>query len=309
MGQEVHMSASQATGSSIYTSNEVVEGLLRERILAVEQELDADLIAYRGPITYGVDDLIRDATEELNPKRDRLAMVLETDGGLIEVAERIAKVFRHHYRYVQFIIPNAAMSAGTVLVMSGDAIWMDYYSVLGPIDPQVPRAGSNTWVPALGYLEKYDRLIRKSAQGKLTSAELTFLVEKFDPAELFRYEQERDLSVTLLKEWLVNYKFKNWNETETKKKKVTPQMREKRAGEIAAALSKPSMWHTHSRGISMHTLRDKLRLKIDDFGEHAALNAALKAYNKLLTDYLARLRQNLVVHTREKYEAMQMGEI
>jgi hypothetical protein len=247
--------------------------------------------------------------EKLSSKRDRLAVVLETDGGYIEVAERIAKVFRHHYKFVEFIIPNSAMSAGTVLVMSGDIIRMDYYSVLGPIDPQVQRAGSNAWVPALGYLEKYDRLIEKSAKGKLTSAELTFLVEKFDPAELFRYEQERNLSITLLKEWLVNYKFKNWTETETRKIKVTPQMREKRAGEIAAALNKPSMWHTHSRGISMHTLRDKLNLKIDDFGERPNLNAALKAYNKLLVDYLARLRQNLVVHTRDLYEAMQTSQI
>ena len=51
--------------------------------------------------------------------------------------QRIAETLRHHYDRVEFIVPNYAMSAGTVLVMSGDAIHMDYFSVLGPIDPQV----------------------------------------------------------------------------------------------------------------------------------------------------------------------------
>ncbi len=114
------------------------------------------------------------------------------------------------------------MSAGTVLVMSGDSIYMDYSSALGPIDPQIQRAGGNALVPALGYLEQYDRLIKKSANGTLTSAELAYLIDKFDPAELYYYEQARELSIALLKEWLVKYKFKNWTTTQTKEKARNP---------------------------------------------------------------------------------------
>ena len=77
--------------------------------------------------------------------------------------------------------------------MAGDAIWMDYASTLGPIDPQIRRNGQ--YVPALGYLEQYQRLVDKSANGDLTTAELAYLVQNFDPAELFQYEQERDLSI------------------------------------------------------------------------------------------------------------------
>jgi hypothetical protein len=42
----------------------------------------------------------------------------------------------------------------------------------------------------------------------LTTAELFYLVQSFDPVELYGYEQERELSIELLKGWLQNCKFK-----------------------------------------------------------------------------------------------------
>ena len=55
----------------------------------------------------------------------------------MDVVQRVVDTLRRHYNLVDFIIPNYAYSAGTVLAMSGDAIHMDYYSRLGPIDPQI----------------------------------------------------------------------------------------------------------------------------------------------------------------------------
>jgi ClpP class serine protease len=69
------------------------------------------------------------------PLRKKLAVLLTTGGGVVEVLPRIVDTFRRHYDVVDFIVPNYAFSAGTVLVMSGDAIHMDSYSRLGPIDP------------------------------------------------------------------------------------------------------------------------------------------------------------------------------
>ena len=54
--------------------------------------------------------------------------------------------------------------------MSGDRIYMDYTSSLGPIDPQIHNG--KEFVPALGYLDKVEKMIQKSAEGKLTDAEL-----------------------------------------------------------------------------------------------------------------------------------------
>ena len=177
------------------------------------------------------------------------------------------------------------MSAGTVLVMSGDAIYMDYAATLGPIDPQLARPNSRLYVPALGYLQQFQRLIDKSAKGTLTDAELHYLLRNFDPAELYQYEQARDLSIALLKEWLVKYKFKNWRVTADTKTKVTPAMRRARAEEIATRLNDTEHWHSHSRGISMVVARRDLKLLINDIDENAKLSNALREYNTLLLDY------------------------
>lgn len=148
----------------------------------------------------GVEHSIKIAIEGRESRRANLFVVLDTTGGAVEIVERIVRVLRKHYDGVKFIIPNRAMSAGTVLAMSGDQIWMDYHSCLGPIDPQLFVEGH--WVPALSYLEQYERLIEKSRQGILSAAELV-LLGKLDLAALHRYELARDLSVELLQRWLL----------------------------------------------------------------------------------------------------------
>ncbi|MCV5791938.1 serine dehydrogenasease, partial [Escherichia coli] len=58
--------------------------------------------------------------------------------------------------------------------MSGDKIYMNYASSLGPIDPQV-QSSDGKWVPALGYLDKVEEMITKSREGTITQAELMML--------------------------------------------------------------------------------------------------------------------------------------
>ena len=280
-------------------SNSIIEGQLDVRIDALETATNADVLSYLGPIYPPADDLIKDAVESIENPRRSLVVVLETNGGYITVAERIARILRHHYRRLDFLVPSFAMSAGTVLVMAGDAIHMDYASTLGPIDPQVRK---REWVPALGYLEWYERLIEKSEKGTLTTAELTYLVQNFDPAELYQYEQERELSIALLEEWLVNYKFKNWKTTDSTGTKVTKKMRVDRAREIATKLNDTNHWHSHGRGIPMEMLRRDLKLLIDDFGSSPPMAKAVHDYFRLLHDYqMRRWHDVFVVHTKGRY--------
>ena len=299
---ELRLSDGVTSRASGQDSNSIIESLLHDRLVELEAAVHADVLAYFGPIIDPAHDLLRNAIDDLENRASRLAVVLETEGGFAESAERLQRLFRHNYQVVDFIVPGYAMSAGTILAMSGDAISMDYSSVLGPIDPQVRRDEGN--VSALGYIEKYDALIRKSARGELTTAELAYLVQNFDPGDLSQYAHARDLAIALLKDWLVRFKFKDWTVTRDRKIAVTPAMKTRRAEEIAKELNNTRRWHSHSRGIPMDVLIKDLNLQIDDFGADPKLDAAIRSYYVLLKDYMLRRGHQIVWHTRRGHNGV-----
>jgi hypothetical protein len=284
------------------SSNRFIEEELDKKLTSIGDLMSANVISIIAPMHQPVDDWVRDHIEGIENRKESLLVLLETPGGSIETVERIADVLRHHYpKEICFLVPNYAMSAGTVLVMSGDKIFMDYYSVLGPIDPQVrSRSKGDVYVPALGYLHKYSEFIEKAA-GNLTSLEIAFFVQKFDPAELHQFEQARDLSIDLLKKWLVKYKFKNWSCTETRGAPVTIQDKEGRAAEIATKLNDTKLWKSHARGLGREVIREELKLIVEDFGANQVLNQAVRAYYRLLQDFMMRLSHSLVIHTQGMY--------
>ena len=130
------------------------------RLRAIEEIVDADGLTIISPMQVGVEHRAKIAIEARENRRNNLFVILDTPGGVVEVVERIVRVLRQHYTEVKFIIPDRAMSAGTVLAMSGDDILMDYHSCLGPIDPQLVR--DDRLVPALSYLTQYENLIIES---------------------------------------------------------------------------------------------------------------------------------------------------
>ena len=298
-------------------ADDYIHALLKQGNVELEEHLEGDIFALRSPISFGLDDLVRLEIEQLHEqakkrrKLARLIVILETTGGFIEVVERLYNVFRNHYILVDFIIPNFAYSAGTVLALSGDAIYMDYYSVLGPIDPQFEADGRT--VAGLGYLQKYNELRNfintKEKEPHEYRAELTYLLSKFDPAILFHLEQAKNHSLSLLTTWLPRHKFKYWKITQTRKMPVTPADRKKRAEEIGEILSNPERWHSHGRGIGLQELKSKeINLKINNFGENASLNKKIRRYYDLLIDYARKIGngslESTVIHTRNGLRAV-----
>ncbi|MCX7000126.1 MAG: ATP-dependent Clp protease proteolytic subunit [Candidatus Sumerlaeota bacterium] len=276
--------------------DQLIKQKLSEHLDNLEKMMNSDFMAIISPLIYGIDNLLRMAIELNHSKRNSLTIILDTPGGIVEVAERMVNTIRFHYKEVIFIVPDRAMSAGTVFVMSGDRIMMDYFSCLGPIDPQIEKEGK--LVPALSYLNQFNRLNEKAKEGNLTTAEYA-LLSKLDLGELHQFEQARELSIDLLRKWLSTYKFKNWTKTETSGAPVTTQTKEKRAKEIADVLSDNEKWHSHGRGINMETLRKELKLKIDDIGENPVFSSKVKDYFELLRNYMIRNSIYSFVHTKE----------
>ena len=282
-----------------------IKDVLATSLNNLETYLNSDVIFYYGPIQPSVEKPFRDFIEDLkadSTEHNKLSIMLNTPGGSAETVEKMVAITRHHYDEVDFIVPDYAMSAGTIFCMSGDNIWMDYSSSLGPIDPQVYNG--NNWVPALGYLDKVAELIEKSKNGELTQAEFLMLKDQ-DLAMLKSYEQARDLTVSLLKEWLVQYKFKNWDVHQSseslKGTEVTTEQKQNRAEEIARILGDNKIWHSHGRSIGLHTLRGVLKLKIEDYSRDDELCPLIREYNDTICDYIVKSGHPGFLHSRNHF--------
>lgn len=277
--------------------DDTLKQLLQTKLIALEQFLDADVLVYYGnlaPVSANlfaklIEDLKADAT-----KREKLYIILTTLGGSAEIVERYVNILRYHYKEVNFIVPDYAYSAGTIFCMSGDSILMDYISVLGPIDPQVPNK-DNKYVAALGYLDKINEFIAKAANNTLTKAELIWLKD-LDLGEIRSFEQARDLTTDLLKKWLVKYKFKNWTH-HSNNTCVTEEEKQQRAIEIAQELSDNNKWKSHGKGISIAELSD-LKLKIEDYSKEDDLRALIRDYYNTMDEYVRMKSISLFIQNR-----------
>ncbi|MGI9310334.1 MAG: SDH family Clp fold serine proteinase [bacterium] len=259
---------------------------LNSKLQEIEKRTENDVLSIYGNILPGIDMRVRLAIEALEESRkEKLLVILHTDGGVVEEVQNIVNILRHHYNGVHFLVPVKAMSAGTVLALSGDKIYMDYFSRLGPIDPQIFE--NNRAVPALSYLRQYERLIEKSKKGELSSAEFV-LLNKLDLAQLHKFALAANLSISLIKSWLVKYKFKDWEKT--------PSEKEKRAGEIATALNNHERWFSHGFNINKQILEDEIRLKIDDYSD---IKAEVWAYFWPLLEYAHQRDYPPLIHSRE----------
>lgn len=264
----------------------------------LELQLDADVLVFFGEIVDGIEANIKQIVEQIcsdEQKHDKLCILLTTPGGSLNPVKRMVNIFRHFYAEVDFIIPDYAYSAGTVMACSGDKIYMDYYSVLGPIDPQV-RNRDGKYVAALGYLDKINELIEKAKNNELTNAEFIILKD-FDLAELRAYEQARDLAIDLLVEWLPKYKFKNWTTHSPSLAPVSDDEKRARALEIAQNLSDNKEWKSHGRPISRDELA-RLKLQIEKLEDSPTVYKAVTTYHELMSDYIQKYSMQCFIQTR-----------
>lgn len=77
------------------------------------------------------------AQREMLKGLDTLEILLHTPGGTADVAYQVMRVFRRHCKKLNIIVPLEAKSAGTLMCLGADAIYMGEFGELGPIDVQI----------------------------------------------------------------------------------------------------------------------------------------------------------------------------
>ena len=240
----------------------------------------SDLNKNRTPISINYSDLLlfRDQIPEINSKK--IDVILETPGGSGEIAEDIVNLIREKFEEIAIIIPGAAKSAGTIIVMAADEILMEPASALGPIDAQIMSSQGKIF-SADAFLKRFQKIKSEVEDtGKLNQAYIPML-QGISPGELESAENAKNFAIELVKKWLADYKFKSWDKHSTNGKDVTKKEKIERAEEIANRLSNHSHWLTHGRSITIKDLRD-MRLKVTDYSENKDLHEALNRYYALL---------------------------
>ncbi len=202
---------------------------------------------------YNIQDTLRDIEQE------NIDFYIETPGGSGEAAEEIARFLRKKFNEVNFVISGEAKSAGTILALSGDNIYMTDTGSLGPIDAQI-KIG-RTVVSAHDYQEWVEEK-RTEAQkfGRLNPFD-AIMVSQISPGELKGVVNSLEFAKDLVSEWLAKYKFKNWTKTRTQKKNVTQKMRIERAKEVANDFANHTEWRTHGRSLKIDDLSEKLLIE------------------------------------------------
>lgn len=272
-----------------------VKSRLDRLLESIGEMLGADAVAVIGPIMPGLGTRFRTAIDAIDGKRDAVAVVLDTPGGVVEVVESMATALRREYGEVSVIVPDKAMSAGTLFALSADRILMDHMSCLGPLDPQVVNGGK--LIPALPYLNQFERYKRKSAENRLTAAE-SVMAGKFDATEMFRFEREKSISIELLVKWLAACRFENWK---VDGKSASLSEKKKRAEETAALLNDQSQWQSLSRPLSREVLRSEVGMEIGDLEENEPLFRCVREYFLLLTDYMSEADLASAIHSRKSF--------
>ncbi len=186
------------------------------------------------------------ATHKLVDRGKGLDLILHTPGGDIAATQSIVyylhQMFGHNIRA---IIPQIAMSAGTVIACSCQKILMSKHSNLGPIDPHLHG------VPAYGVIKEFERACEEVKDDPSKTPIWQAIIGQYRPTFLGRCQNAIDWSNTFVQEQLESVMFEGEPDAKAK------------AEAILGKLTDYTGNKTHNRHIHYDECRDDIGLKIE----------------------------------------------
>lgn len=171
-----------------------------------------------------------------------LDLIVHSPGGSAEATEMVVHYLRSKFNQIRAIVPQAAMSAATMLVCGANEIVMGKHSALGPVDPQFIVTGpfGRNSVPAQAILDQFDQA-REECKDPTKLGAWVPMLGQYGPALLKQCENALTLAEDLVSEWLAHWMFHGQEDAQG------------RAREIAAKLRDHGTFKSHGR----HITRDR----------------------------------------------------
>ena len=133
-----------------------------------------------------------------------LDLILHTPGGDTAATESLVDYLKKMFNTdIRAIVPQLAMSAGTMIACSCKCIIMGKQSSLGPIDPQFGG------IPCHGVIEEFERAIRETTSDPAKIPIWQIIVNKYHPTFIGECQNAIDMSSQMVKKWLENGMFKD----------------------------------------------------------------------------------------------------
>lgn len=181
-----------------------------------------------------------------------LDLVLHTPGGDLAATESIVDYLREMFGTdIRAIIPQLALSAGTIIACACKSIVMGKQSSLGPIDPQF------SGIPAHGVIEEFETAYQEIKQDPAKVYVWQPILSKYSPTLVGECKKAIEWAEELVKEWLVSGMFKDLDKSEA----------EFLADKIVQELGDHALTKSHARHISWRKCQDmglRVELMEDD---------------------------------------------
>lgn len=175
-----------------------------------------------------------------------LDLIIHTPGGEMAATESIIDYLRKMFGPdVRAIIPQLAMSGGTMIACSCKSIVMGKHSSLGPIDPQYMG------MPAHGVLEEFKQAFDEIQANPQKAAVWQPIIAKYPPTLVGECQKSITWAEDMTLEWLKTGMFQDDNDSTEK------------ANRIVTELSDHSYTLSHSRHLSVDKCRE-LGLKVEN---------------------------------------------
>jgi ATP-dependent protease ClpP protease subunit len=151
-------------------------------------------------------------------KQRELDLILHTPGGDPDAAQAILAYLRTRFDHIRAIVPQIAMSAGSMLALGCDEIVMGEHSQLGPIDPQftISTPQGTRQAPAAEILQQFEDAKREIQKDPSVLPAWAPILAGMGPGLLSMCRTATERSQQMVEQWLKRYMFDGEADAEAK---------------------------------------------------------------------------------------------
>ena len=239
-----------------------------------------------------------------------LDLILHTPGGLTAATESLVDYLHNMFgNDIRAIVPQLAMSAGTMIACSCKSILMGKQSNLGPIDPQLGP------LPAHGIVEEFKRAYEEIkaaqinaitypgdpasiAEAKAKVALWQPIVAKYSPALIGECEKNIEWSETMVRDWLTRNMLSN----------LAPDNLEKVRDVIMKELADHTVSKSHGRHIPIQKCID-IGLKIEKLEDDQTLQDLVLSVHHSCIHTLSETPSFKIIENQNGIAFIQMAQM